>query len=149
MALVFFCYIRVSQKVWANAANHEKVMDPVKLKKSRSVHLKATIHSCVQIILIVATLSPHLYEETVRTFHTVDFENNEPNISDVYHPPLHSSLAGDKPDLPFSDDGSHNGSQEDTSVSASALSKSSSGPDRKDFARVIGLTLNYTLLALG
>lgn len=58
---MFFCYIRVSQRVWANTANQEKTMDPAKLKKSRSVHLKATIHSCVQIVLVVATLAPHLY----------------------------------------------------------------------------------------
>lgn len=36
-------------------------MDPAKLKKSRSVHLKATIHSCVQIVLVITTVAPHLY----------------------------------------------------------------------------------------
>lgn len=58
---VFFCYVRVSQRVWANTANQEKTMDPAKLKKSRSVHMKATIHSCVQIVLVVTTVTPHLY----------------------------------------------------------------------------------------
>ncbi|CAG7826132.1 unnamed protein product [Allacma fusca] len=65
---VFFCYIRVAQRVWSSGASQEKVMDATKLKKSRSVHMRATIHSCVQIVLVVATLSPYLYEETVEVF---------------------------------------------------------------------------------
>ncbi|CAL8144077.1 unnamed protein product [Orchesella dallaii] len=68
VATVFFCYIRVSQRVWANTANQEKIMDPAKLKKSRSVHLKATIHSCVQIALVIITVTPHLYLQAVELF---------------------------------------------------------------------------------
>src|SRR5665811_2358314 len=80
MAIVFFCYIRVSQRVWANAASQEKVMDPMKLKKSRSVHLRATIHSCVQIVLVILTLSPHLYEQTLQAFYASNFQFEQTSL---------------------------------------------------------------------
>ena len=71
----------MAQRVWSSGTGEEKVaLDVSKLKKSKSVH--ATMHSCIQMVLIVATLCPYLYEETVQTFH---YSNNNAlgRLSDV------------------------------------------------------------------
>jgi hypothetical protein len=98
MAIVFFCYIRVSQRVWANAASQEKLMDPIKLKKSRSVHLRATIHSCVQIVLVIITLSPHLYEQSLEAFTTSNVSFAQSIFGGSNGPQILQAAAGDSND---------------------------------------------------
>jgi hypothetical protein len=117
MVLILFSYIRVSQRVWANAASQEKLMDPGKLRKSRTVHLRATVHSCVQVLLILLTLSPHLYEETAQAA-------------------LHYSSTPVGP-------------QAATATTTTGLKGPSTSDKDNQLLRLLALTLNYALLALG
>lgn len=55
-------------------------MDPAKLKKSRNVHLKATIHSYIQIVLIIATTIPHFYLQTLEMLTASGYYTNGPGI---------------------------------------------------------------------
>jgi len=196
MAIVFFCYIRVSQRVWANAVSHEKVMDPMKLKKSRSVHFRATIHSCVQIILVLLTLSPHLYEQSLQAFTSSNlslaqsiFGSDAAAAGNLPEAHQKEIISGDpSQQLSFLSQASSSsstaqvfraenyvivgeeGSDEGSNSKADSMSTSSSGGPSSDsflqedslpstssfsddnsnqYSRLIGLTINYTLLVLG
>lgn len=172
MAIVFFCYIRVSQRVWVNAASQDPhVMDPMKLKKSRSVHLRATIHSFVQIILVIATLSPHLYEQMVEALSSQStiFQYPQPaELSDASssmgvgggESPSSSSLGVHKEFMSMADSGSsdtgehgfivqHNPAEAMVQVDDDSSSTISSSSSDKHLVWIIGITINYTLLILG
>jgi hypothetical protein len=170
MATVFFCYIRVSQRVWANAASQEKLMDPMKLKKSRSVHLRATIHSCVQIILVIFTLSPHLYQQILEALSQnffIQFAQPLENIIGSTPMELSPQSPSSSPTsfgvvngadfitMMMGDSSSDVGSQPGptATIAQEELSSTSSTTITSfidnHLARLIGITINYSLLILG
>ncbi|OXA56962.1 hypothetical protein Fcan01_08284 [Folsomia candida] len=170
MAIVLFCYIRISQRVWANVASQEKVMDHIKQKNiwrksRRNLAARAAIHSCVQIILVIATLSPHLYEQMLEALCSQSLLEiaaaqssksvvGSTSISggDVqgYHDDFNvmmgdsgGSGSGDE-DWLRSPQSPEAAIQEDSSTSSTTLSSSDN-----HLARLIGITINYALLILG
>lgn len=134
-------------------------------KSRRNLAARAAIHSCVQIILVIATLSPHLYEQMLEALCSQSLLEiaaaqssksvvGSTSISggDVqgYHDDFNvmmgdsgGSGSGDE-DWLRSPQSPEAAIQEDSSTSSTTLSSSDN-----HLARLIGITINYALLILG
>jgi hypothetical protein len=154
MAIVFFCYIGVSTRVWSKPGRKE---DSIKKRKSRSVHLRATIHSCVQIVLVILTLSPYLYEQTLEAYASISkyVQSIEGTSSLQQEELIQASSTTVQTNLGESlmDETEKEGwsrSQQSSMIQeACSTSSTTLSPSDNHFGRLIGITINYVLLVLG